>query len=210
MGNAKRAVIVCSGPIDDDEYFKAQLSSEDFVICADGGWDHCQRCGIRPSVVIGDLDSCREKPHEVEVIRYPCEKDDTDLSLCLKYAAEKGFHEAVIFGGLGGRIDHTFANLQLLVFALSLGLRCRLESREVTVLTVSDGSMILQNCHGKTVSIFSNGDRSSGITLEGFQYPLNDAELTNTFPLGISNIVTSDAAIVRVENGTLFVMLSHE
>ncbi|MEA4987868.1 MAG: thiamine diphosphokinase, partial [Anaerovorax sp.] len=84
-----------------------RIHDDDFIICADGGYELAKKEGIVPHIVIGDFDSgnAPEKDSET-VIHVPAEKDDTDTLLCLKYGIETGFHVFGIVGGIGGRLDH--------------------------------------------------------------------------------------------------------
>ncbi|MCL2030840.1 MAG: thiamine diphosphokinase, partial [Oscillospiraceae bacterium] len=107
----KTCIIVGAGPL----YGPVPApAAGDFVIAADGGYSHLRRLGIRPDLVIGDFDSLPEKPehpHRVELAR---EKDDTDMLQAVKYGLERGFRLFQLYGGTGGRVGPTLANLQRL------------------------------------------------------------------------------------------------
>lgn len=92
------------------------------VICADTAYRQAAQAGITPDVVIGDFDhEAGQAAKFGKIIRVPSEKDDTDTMLCIKYAIEAGAGEIVIAGGIGGRLDHTIANIQSLAYAASHG-----------------------------------------------------------------------------------------
>ena len=84
-----RGVIIASGKIRDYEYISSFISEEDFIICADGGYNHAKNMNIKPDILIGDMDSVTDFMHDVEVLKYPTDKDFTDGELCIKYAKEK-------------------------------------------------------------------------------------------------------------------------
>ena len=91
----------------------------DIVIAADGGFDYINALGLHANVVLGDFDSVTTRRLPPDCIRYPSKKDDTDLVLAVKLGLEKGYSEFVIYGGLGGRLDHTlFLWEQILIFGL--------------------------------------------------------------------------------------------
>ena len=92
----------------------------DFVIAADGGFEKIHQLGIEPDLVIGDFDSLGYVPVGDNVEKHKVMKNETDMMICVKTALHKGFNNIVIFGGTGGRIDHTFANIQTLLYASQL------------------------------------------------------------------------------------------
>ena len=100
------------------------LRPEDFVIACDKGYTYAKRCGIVPNLVVSDFDSyAGQIDNGIPVERFPSEKDDTDTMIAVRYAVEHGFEEVRLFCALGGRLDHTLANLQALLYAQSHGLR---------------------------------------------------------------------------------------
>ena len=91
--------------------------TEDFVIAADGGLLTINGLGIVPDIILGDFDSLGYVPKGDNIIRHKVEKDDTDMMLAVEKAIELGYHNITIFGGTGGRTDHTIANLQTMLYA---------------------------------------------------------------------------------------------
>ena len=86
----------------------------DLILAADGGYRHCQAAGLRPDLLLGDLDSLETPPQALPVQTFPAEKDDTDTMLAVKYALAQGCTTVHLYGCTGGRLDHTLANLQTL------------------------------------------------------------------------------------------------
>lgn len=204
----KKAYIFASGPVSDYNFVSSLVDKDSYILCADGGLEHCLKCGISPDVVIGDMDSYNGKVDDKILIKYPTEKDDTDTSLCIKHAIEKGYNEIDIFGAIGGRFDHSFANVQLLLYCKERGVNCRLCDKE-TLFVVHNESVKMPVKKGTTISIFSISVKSNNITLKGFKYPLERAKMSNDFPLGVSNISVSEEIEIAVEDGTLLVVISH-
>ncbi|MDY3909845.1 MAG: thiamine diphosphokinase [Eubacterium sp.] len=184
------------------------LSPEDFVIAADGGFDYLNDLGLRADVVLGDFDSVLSYELPSDSIRFPREKDDTDMMLAVKLGLEKGYREFAIYGGLGGRLDHTLANLQVLVY-LSRNEACgTLYSDNYAIRVISDGTISFgkdhpANVEGNLCSVFSVSDVSVKVTIHGLKYEINDVNLTNSFPLGISNEFTGKKAYINVKKGTI-------
>ena len=129
--DAKKAYIFASGPVSDYQLISSRITENALILCADGGVKHCLKCGIVPDAIIGDMDSYNENVDEDILIKYPVEKDDTDTSLCIKYAIELGCKDIEIFGAIGGRFDHSFANVQLLQYCKENGVNCILYDKEI-------------------------------------------------------------------------------
>lgn len=183
--------------------------ADDFVLCADGGYAHALAAGIQPDIVIGDGDSLHNAnvPPEL-MLRVPVEKDDTDTMLCIRYALKEGFTECVIVGGVGGRLDHTIANLQTLAFAYENGMRATLCDAQDSVLLLGPGELALSRKEGFTLSLFSYTERCEGVSVHGVHYPLTDALLTQAFPLGVSNAFEEEHAHVSLRKGLLLIVMS--
>ena len=88
----------------------------DVVFAADGGYRHCQAAGLQPDLLLGDFDSLNDLPKGIPIHTFPAEKDDTDTMLAIKYGLKEGYRTFHLYGGTGGRPDHTLANLQALGF----------------------------------------------------------------------------------------------
>lgn len=195
----------------DDQKLLGRLDRATYVICADTGYGHAMNAGIVPDLIIGDFDSYRGKlPSDIPVITLPSEKDDTDTGLCISYAIEHGFDDITIYGGLGGRLDHTLANLQLIAASAQKGISIRLIDISNEVYAVSCGSIELSRREACYISVFSASDRAQGVSLSGVKYTACDISLTNTFPLGVSNEFTDDTATISVADGTLLIIISYE
>jgi thiamine pyrophosphokinase len=184
---------------------KVSPMDDDIIICADGGLNILKKNNILPHVIIGDFDSLGYVPKGDNVLVYPSEKDDSDISIAIKYGFDKGYNKFVIFGGFGGRFDHTFANIQLLSFIADRGGRGVLVGDKSFLTVIKDSEAFIR---GKGyISVFSLSDESLGVTLENLKYPLKNATLSNGFPLGLSNeFIKEDVdAFIRVEKGTLLI-----
>lgn len=182
-----------------------------YVICADGGYSLAKRLGIMPDVIIGDFDTYREKlPSDCEIIRHPPEKDDTDTMLAVKLALDRGYKNIVICGAIGGRLDHTFANIQTLRYIMKHGGNGELAGDGSFATMQGPGVKVYSRINGYYFSLFSYTEECSGITATGFKYPLKDAVLKNSFPLGISNMVTGKAGVISLEKGILLVIFSKD
>lgn len=198
----KRALIF-GGGVYGDEF--PEIATDDFVIAADAGCEILKKHGIVPAVTVGDFDSSGFIPEE-NVIKLPVEKDVTDTHAAVNIAIERGFKEIYIYGGMGGRPDHSFANFTLMAFLAEKDIKAFCVGEGYKVTAVKDGKIMLHGKKGKTVSVFSWSEKSEGVTLKGLKYPLTAAVLANTFALGVSNSFESEQAEISVENGILLIM----
>jgi thiamine pyrophosphokinase len=208
----KTAYIIAAGPIESYEYVKNNIPKDAFILCADGGIRHCKKILVNPNVLISDFDSSEKEHFEnCEVITFPCEKDDTDFSLCIKKAIELGFKKIIAFGALGGRIDHTIGAIQMLEYCLQNGMECALCDYKNKVFMLPPNKKIsIPLNKNENVSLFSYSKECTGVTLNGMKYPLEDATLTRDFPLAISNKVISQEGSVIFKKGVLLLVLSQD
>ena len=177
--------------------------AEDLLIAADGGLTAVRAAGAVPDVVLGDFDSLGHVPEGTNVLRWPEMKDDTDMMLAIRLGLEKGYRTFYLYGGCGGRLDHTLANLQSLAFLAQHGAVGYLFEGGQTVTCLQNGLAVFDAWAEGILSVFAHGGEAKGITLSGLLYPLTDGMLTPDFPLGVSNHFTGQKACVEVKNGTL-------
>ncbi len=187
------------------------LSSDDLVIAADGGFDYLEEVGLRADFVLGDFDSVISYDLPSDAIRYPRDKDDTDMMLAIKLGLEKGYHEFVIYGGLGGRVDHTIANIQALVYLSKNNASGILYGKDTAIRAVNNGSIVLGkdssfNIAGNYISVFALDRHCHNVSISGLKYELSGADLYNHDPLGVSNEFTGKRAIISVTKGSLAVI----
>jgi thiamine pyrophosphokinase len=198
----KRCYIVGAG-----SFYGSFIPEEgDLVIAADGGYDILLSKNIRCDLLIGDLDSVKSKSFEGEILRHPVEKDETDMHLAYLEGKRRGYGNFVIFGGTGGRPDHTFANYSLLSYIKNNGDDATLMDDGYATRLIKNEATRVQGEPGKTLSVFAYGGVASGVTLRGLYYPLENGELTPSFALGVSNKFTGDEAEISVESGELLLI----
>ncbi|MBE6536293.1 MAG: thiamine diphosphokinase [Ruminococcaceae bacterium] len=180
--------------------------AEDIVIAADGGYSALVKKEIRCDLLIGDMDSISKIPSEIELIRHPVEKDETDTHLAFLEGWRRGYRKFEIYGGTGGRSDHTFANYCLLLNIKNHGGDARLYSDTEVAYIIKNSTMRVTGKPEKTISVFAFGAECSGVNINGLYYELSDGSLSPDFPLGVSNKFVSDVAEIGVKNGALLVI----
>ncbi len=178
-----------------------------FVIAADGGYQKCRENCIVPDMLIGDLDSFTGELSDYDgtLIKLPTEKDVTDTYAAVTEALKNGCRSFVFYGCTGGRADHTFANVSLLKRLSLDGIRARMFGNGYVFTAVTNGTLFLPAREKGYISVFSLSEKSTGVYEKGTRYLLDDAVLTDIFPLGVSNEFTGSDVYITVKNGTLLV-----
>jgi len=201
MNGNKICSIICGSP---DGALDSGLV-EGLVICADSGLHHALKAGITPDIVVGDFDSCTaDIPTEAECIRVSPIKDDTDTILAADTAIERGCTELRFFCALGGRFDHSFANVQMLEYLRDKGANGTLYGASERCYLLKDGeSADIAQFEG-FVSVFSLSEEAV-VSEEGMKYPLCRHTLKRSFPLGVSNEVAEKSARITVHSGTALI-----
>ena len=183
-----------------------ERGEHDMVIAADGGYASLEAAGIVPDIAVGDFDSLGFVPAGVEVLRHPPEKDDTDMMLAICKGLELGYSRFLIYGGLGGRFDHSMANIQSLCYLSRRGARGWLWGDGTAATAVTGGRIDFPGkCRGM-FSVFSLGGRAEGVCESGSEYTLDGDALDFGYPLAVSNEFTGAPVCISAERGTLAVI----
>lgn len=185
------------------------LQENDLLIAVDGGLVSCLAQGRLPHLLVGDLDSLGDRPlPDIPLCRFPVKKDETDTYLAYLEGVKRGYAHFEIYGGLGGRADHTVANLQLLRRIAAEGRTAALVGEDVRMLAFADRTVTLKTLPGQSLGVFSLSEISEGVTIEGAAYSLSKGTLKNDFPLGVSNTALGSSVTVSVKRGVLLLVLS--
>lgn len=184
--------------------------TDDLVIAADAGFQVLEQSGINMDLVIGDFDSLSFIPKHSEVITLKKEKDDTDMRAAVLEGMKAGYETFHIYGGTGGRIEHTIANMQLLAELSAGGRRGFLFGRDYIITALTNGTFVFPDSVSGYVSVFAHSDRAEGVWLKGLKYELQDAVLTNSYPLGVSNEFIGKESSISVRTGTVLIVFPLE
>ena len=182
-------------------------TSGDYVIAADRGFDSLVAYGVNPDLAVGDFDSLGHRPNHPNVIQLPAEKDDTDMVYAIRKGLELGYRRFILLGGVGGRLEHTLGNLQLLDWLTLHGAQGFLAGEKTVATCLRDGKKI--TCPAAMegyLSVFCNSGTAEGVNLSGLKFPLENHTLTGSFPLGVSNQFLGEPAVVSVEKGSLLLI----
>ncbi len=211
MPKQPRCVIVGSAPFCDEVALAAYLRENDFLIAADGGQRLVSAMGRTPDMLIGDFDSSalpKAVPDDCRVL--PTKKDDTDVLAAIRAALDLGYTEFLFLGCLGGRFDHTLANVFLLRFLFEHNAHGVLvdEHHEVSLLEAGHHEIPARN--DRYLSLLPYGGNAFGVTVTGVEYPLDYATLDTAFPIGVSNAFCGKHAEISLKSGFLLMILAKD
>lgn len=204
----KKCVILAGGYINLNS---VDIPENAVVLCADSGYSAANALGIEPALIIGDFDLLGFIPNVENVQTFPSEKDDTDTLLAVKEAIKMGADEIFIYGALGGRLDHTIANIQTLMFIENNGAKGMLISdNEYVSLLIDNTSRRFKKREGFYFSVFSYSEKCTGVCISGAEYNLSNGTITNDFPIGVSNHIKEAFAELSIKSGCMLVIESKE
>lgn len=209
-----RRCVIFAGEL--SELYLKELDKEDYIIGADRGALFLIKHGVIPDIAVGDFDSITQE--EFKLIEEQCpkviacdpvDKDLTDSELALDLAIETQPEDILLFGVTGTRIDHTLACIQMMARALQRQIRCSVMDLN-NYVTITGSHALVQERGYTYVSLLPVTPEVTGITLQGFQYPLYEATLKLGQSLGISNRLTSQAGTVTIQSGLLLIIQSKD
>jgi len=193
-----------------ESFFKPQKG--DYVIAADAGYLALQRLSYMPDVLMGDFDSLEGQGIDVSkisgpyIIQLPKEKDDTDMLAAIREGMAQGYDNFIVLGATGGRIDHTVANMQCLIFLSKQNCICKLYGAGYEMQVITCQKLHFPAQENGMIAVFSAGDMARGVTLKGLKYELENAIISNDFPIGVSNEFIGKDVTIEVKKGSLLII----
>lgn len=217
---AYTALIFGNGAYPSRMFSLALAGEADLILAADGAMNTLRQLGVRPDVLVGDMDSIDAElldeleKENVNILKFAREKDQTDLEIAIEEAIRRGADRIILTGVAGKRIDHGLANLMLLEKIRQTGARGEIREEQDRIFLVEGDpgkDTYLDLPEGSTLSILPFTDVVEGVCLEGLAYPLSDATLTRARAgLGISNQVVSSPVRIHADQGVLLVDIVRE
>lgn len=216
--HGKTACLVLNGQIDDYDYIRKVIKDNiyELIIAVDGGANHLYKMGIVPNYILGDLDSIdndvRSYYENSNVVfkKFPSKKDEIDSQLAVLLVEEVGLLGIDIYAGLGGRIDHELANIQLLYYILDRGMYPRIISDKEEIYILKDDEMNLKGNIGDIVSIIPIRGDVRGLTLTNMEYSVDELDLKYSVTRGISNVMNSEDVFINVRDGCILVIKNYK
>jgi thiamine pyrophosphokinase len=206
-----RILIFANGELPDLHKARLLLRSADTIICADGGTRHARALGVKPGIVIGDMDSADNR-HLLELKKegtslefHPRDKNETDLELAIQRAIGLEPKEIVIVAALGGRLDQTLANISLLADPRLASLDVRLDDGLEEIFLCGEQAQV-RGRSGDLVSLIPWQGAVSDVQTENLKWPLRGETLYPDKTRGISNEMLGETASISIGSGLLLVV----
>lgn len=200
-----RCVIIGGAPITNYEAVAGELRGDDFVIYCDCGLRHQPGLGRKPDLIIGDFDSFDNPHSREETIVLPREKDDTDSVFAVKEGIRRGFEEFLLLGAVGARLDHTLANVSVLLMLEDMGKKGQIVDDYSVMEIVADTARVDDSY--AYFSLLNISGVAKGITIENAKYPLQNGEITCQYQYGVSNeVLPGRVATITITEGRLLLV----
>lgn len=201
-----RCVIVGGAEIWDYPTIRQYLRSDDFFLFCDSGLRHMEGLDAAPDLIVGDFDSHANPNLPVETIILPCEKDDTDTVFAMKTAVERGFCDFLLLGVIGGRLDHTLANVSALLWLHHQG-KTAVAVDDYSELEIVSANAVQIPPRYPFFSLLNISGTAEGITIKNAKYPLENAVIQCDYQYGVSNeVLPGKIAEVSVAKGELLLI----
>ena len=202
----RRCVIIGGAGIERYDIVRARLRDDDYFVFCDSGLRHAEGLGASPDLIVGDFDS-HENPHmDVETIVLPREKDDTDTFFAAKEMLSHGFEEFLLVGVIGARLDHTLANLSILLMLDTAGKNAKAVDDYSEMEIVSSGPAFIEDTYS-FFSLMNITGEAEGVTIENAKYPLENAAIECDYQYAVSNeVLPGKVARVSVAKGRLLLI----
>jgi len=200
-------IIVTGGDFPDLSYVEEYLRKADYIIAADSGLDALSLYGFEPDLVIGDMDSIRNRAlldriPSGKILKFSQDKDFTDTELALDYLHKRGFHDILLIGGGGGRLDHIIALYT--IFNREISPSIWITAEEKIFLVKEDFSIKLKK--NSIVSFFPVGNKICKMASNGLKWELNGLVWDHE-DCGISNIALGESVEINMISGRLLMII---
>ena len=210
-------VIVAGGPCS-AVWLKSYLDTHpyDRLIAADRGLDTLLEAGVTPDILLGDYDSVSDggrvaamRQRGIPVETYPAEKNFTDGEAALRAAMALGSTQITLLGATGGRLDHFLASLQGMLIPFEAGIDVSMaDAQNELRLIRGSAELTREECGGRYVSLLPLAGPVTGLSMQGFKYPLKDFTLEMGSSRCVSNELAGERGVISFSGGTAVLVLS--
>ncbi len=201
-----KGILFTGGAAPESKFVKGELDNADLIVAADSGFDTALGMGVVPDIVLGDMDSVKDPSvfnsfPFLQVLSYPCDKDETDTELGLLLLKDKKMDQIVLIGGGGGRMDHFLG----IVFLFDREISPDIWYTDSTRFQKITGNVQISSVIGREVSFFPCGTAPCRMTSRGLKWPL-DGFVWRKGDMSISNRVVDDPFVIEMLEGQLILL----
>lgn len=211
----KTIVIVSGGELKED-FALSVLEKEgaNCVIGVDKGMEFLYRNQIVPSYIVGDFDSVDQEIADyyrnhtnVPIREYNPVKDASDTEIAVRLAMTLECSRLLILGATGGRIDHLWANVQMLTIPFRAGIDGEILDPSNRIRLIGGDTVLRKSeMYGPYFSVFPLGGEVFGFNISGAKYPLKNHTLTPYDSLCVSNQIEEDEGKITFSRGIVILM----
>lgn len=184
-------------------------------IGVDRGTKTLLEAGIRPIKAFGDFDSMTTE--EIILLQktlddldiWSAEKDKTDMEIALDWAVQQEADKIRIFGATGGRLDHLFGNVQLLIKYAGKPIEM-IDRQNIVTVHLPGTYTVFYDERYRYVSYIPISNDIKGMTLDGFKYPLTNSHIFRGSTLCISNELIQSSGTFSFSEGILMMIRSSD
>ena len=187
-------------------YMPEKPESGDLIIAADRGYDVALSLGLTPDLTVGDFDSRGKAPDSGNIVLLNKRKDDTDVGHAVELGFEKGYTDFVVYGAVGGLLDHTFANVAIAHDIAERGGRPLFIGDEYSFTVIHNDSAMFSPRESGRISVFALSDTAKGVEISGLSYGAKGLDLPRTSHMGVSNEFIGKPAEISVADGALLIV----
>lgn len=206
-----RAVIICAAKIKNYQFLKTLLKNDDYFIFCDGGLNHQKELNVSPDLIIGDFDSYTQPVNSrAETIVLPREKDDTDSIFAAKEAVRRGAKSILLLGVIGGRLDHSIANLSILIKLQKLNIPASIIDNYSQIELVDSNPKFIPDTF-PFFSLLNITGECQGVNIQNAKWELTDGKIECNYQYAVSNqVIKGKQAKVWVSKGTALLIKDFE
>ena len=204
-GSRQLALLLAAGRVVATPALRAAAAGASCVIAADGGLRHARSLGVRPDLLVGDLDSVDretlERYPDLQRVVHPSDKDALDLELAFDEALARGVEGVLVCGALGDRLDQSLAGVAVAERYHRDGLDVTLNSGDALVLPLRRSESRRADIAAGTVMSVLATLPGTRVSLEGARWTLDRAALEPGVGLGVSNLADRDGPCLTLHEG---------
>lgn len=202
----KKCYIFAGGDFDG---FFDKIGKDDYVIGADKGYTYIEKLGLKMHTIIGDFDSAQQPDFENKITLKP-EKDETDLYAAINFAIKKGYKKIIVYGGLGGRISHTIANIKIMEEFKKKGIDIELKNKNQKLFVIDKNFQEKKQIENTYISLFALTEKIENLNLINLKYELKNFTLKNDMHLGVSNEPIGKEFKIEFDKGMILVIYENK
>ncbi|KUO65774.1 MAG: thiamine pyrophosphokinase [Gracilibacter sp. BRH_c7a] len=214
-----RVIVLANGEWD-SEWGRLELTKEktDLLICADGGANLAISSGVLPDILLGDLDSITQENLKkcqdvnVQIKKFPSQKDQTDLELAIEYAQAylesygTPNDEILLYAAGGKRLDHLQGNIALMLGFAQKGRRIKMIDKTYDAWIMLASEEIVRGHVDQEISLIALSEEAQ-VSSQGLFYKLDNLTLSQNATRGISNVFTQEEVQIKIFHGNLLIVL---